>query len=119
MPKPTSNFFLFSVIGLLLLGILPARAQVVVAGCDETSLNDAINLAQCLGSNVVFNTDCSITLSEPVDIETNTIIDASGFKVSISGGGGTNSAGVTVFYVEPGVANFTLIGMTITGGQNT
>ena len=98
--------------GLWFLLALPFHVHAMdgpVAGCSEDDLLSALDG----GGYVTFSGNCSITVTAPIEIYANTTIDAQGYQVTISGGNQT-----LVFVVDPGV-NFTNIGLTITGGQNT
>src|SRR5215472_16256646 len=105
------RLFLCRVAAACLVGLLSlaARADGPVAGCSEDDLLNAL----FGGGDVTFEEDCSITITAPITIDSDTTIDAQGHNVTISGGGQ-----VLVFEIEPGV-NFSLIGLTITGGVNT
>jgi Immunoglobulin domain len=92
---------------LFTLFSLPSFAAEVL-DCSEEGLFDA------LSDNVaLFTEDCSITLTGPIPISTNTVIDAQGHNVSISG-----DNQFLVFEIQQG-ASLTISGVTITGGQNT
>src|SRR5215831_416084 len=80
-----------------------------VLDCSRQGLLDAI----AIDGEALFTEDCSITIDAPISIKEDTIIDAQGFNVSISG-----SNQFLVFEITSN-ANLTISGVTITGGQNT
>lgn len=82
------------------------RAGGVVNSPDEESLRAALNG----GGAVTFGVDGTITLSSPLVISNNTIVDGSGHTVTISG----NKA-VRVFQVNSGI-HFTLQNLTVANG---
>jgi hypothetical protein len=96
-------------LGALLLAGGAARADGPVYGCTENDLDTA--LAQA--GYVYFTQSCSITLTEPIEISQNTILDAQSYSVTIDGGG----IG-PIFQVNPGIT-FSNLGLTISGGANT
>ena len=83
-----------------------ARAEGPVYGCTENDLDVA--LAQ--GGYVYFTQACNITLTAPIEISLDTILNAQGYSVAINGGG----IG-PIFQVDPGIT-FSNIGLTISGG---
>jgi hypothetical protein len=86
----------------------PAPAATVNV-CDEAGLRAAL----AGGGTVNFACDGTITLSNPIPVYTNAILDATGHHVILSG----NDA-VRVFAVEPG-ADLKLINLTISTGLST
>lgn len=62
---------------------LCAQADTVVTDCTEDSLIGAVNA----GGTVTFSGDCSITLSQPIELTGTVTIDGAGHTVSLSGGG--------------------------------
>ncbi len=60
-----------------------------------------------------FTQACSITLTAPIEISQDTILNAQGYSVTINGGG----IG-PIFQVDSGIT-FSNIGLTISGGANT
>src|SRR6266850_1737597 len=92
--------------------LLSLMASSVLAG-DVTDCSEDAFLAAFDGDPVTFNEDCSITLSTPVTIDSDTTIDAQGHKVTISG-----DNQLLVFDVASGVT-FNVFGLTISSGQNT
>src|SRR5258708_31793400 len=72
---------------VLLLSTMLARADDVAA-CSEGDFLDALNLAAADGTGLVtFTQQCSITLSGPIEIATDMIIDGGTNGVSLSAGG--------------------------------
>jgi hypothetical protein len=86
------------------------KADAVVTDCTPQAL--AIALVQ--GGQVTFTQACTITLNQAIPIIKPATLDASGFAVTISGGNQ-----VQLFNVATGITNFTLTGLTLTGGQAT
>src|SRR5271157_2790882 len=104
------RLLLLAALAAVWLGAAPARAQgIAVASCDEDDLRSA--LAQ--GGYVYFTQSCSITLSFPIEIGVDTILNAQQYSVTINGG---NQG--PIFLVDPGIT-FSNIGLTITGGDTT
>src|SRR5690349_8305990 len=87
---------------------LPSFADEVT-DCSE----DGFLAALSFDNQALFTEDCSITLTAPVPITADTLIDAQGHNVSISG-----DNQLLIFEVEE-PATLTILGVTITGGQNT
>jgi hypothetical protein len=98
-----------STMAALLLATNGARAGGVVTNCTESDLRAAM----LGGSAVTFACDGTITLSNTLTIATNTILEASGHKVLISGGNL-----VRVLQVNTN-ATLTLIHLTIANGSST
>jgi uncharacterized repeat protein (TIGR03803 family) len=73
----------------------------------------ALQAALAGGGTVRFACDGTITLSHTIEIGTNTVLDASGNQITISG-----SNACRVFFVDSNV-NFTLINLTIANGLST
>jgi uncharacterized cupredoxin-like copper-binding protein len=93
---------------LALLFCLCSRADEVL-DCSEGGFLDALFSGEAL-----FTEDCNITITAPISItQPNTVIDAQGHNVSISG-----DNQFLVFEIQSG-ASLTISGVTITGGQNT
>lgn len=105
-PGRLARWSLFAVV-LITLSYLPAFADDVL-DCSEEGLLDALSSNEAL-----FTEDCSITLTGPIPISADTVIDAQGHNVSISG-----DNQFLVFEIQQG-ASLTISGVTITGGQNT
>ena len=84
-----------------------ARAGGLVSGCTEQALRDAL-----VGGGVVtFTSDCSLTLSQGINLPTNsTTIDGGGFAVTISGGNGVPLFNVT--------GSLRLVGLTLADGKS-
>jgi hypothetical protein len=93
----------------LLLSAGLARAGGPVYGCTENDLDVALGQ----GGYVYFTQSCSITLTAPIEIVQDTILNAQGYSVAIAGGG----IG-PIFQVDSGIT-FSNIGLTISGGSNT
>jgi hypothetical protein len=84
---------------------MPSSASGVVSTCSEF----ALRLALTGGGLVSFSSDCTITLSQPIVInQADTIIDANGHVVTISGGNL-----VTLF---DAATNLTLRGLSLVNG---
>jgi len=79
-----------------------------ISTCDEAGLRTALNG----GGTVTFACDGTITLSSPITITNDTVLDGSGRSVTVSGGGT-----VRVFNVSTGVS-FTVINVGIANGQS-
>src|SRR5215468_5375452 len=94
-------------VALFLLTCLCSRADEVT-DCSEGGFLLALESGEAL-----FIDDCSITITAPISITTNTVIDAQGHNVSING-----DNQFLVFEIQSSV-NLTISGVTITGGQNT
>jgi hypothetical protein len=112
-PRVSCGWQLFRWSSALLLLACPIllHAEGSVSDCTEADLRAAL----AGGGEVTFSEDCKITLGAPVDISTDTTIDANGFDVTITAS--TNSS-IRLFSVAPG-ASFKLIGLTLQGGRST
>src|SRR5688500_11656531 len=89
-PRRRRSFYISS---LWFLSTL-VSAGAPLSTCDETSLRQAISN----GGTITFACDGTITLSATLIVERDTVLDASGREVTISG---ANT--VRVFEVRPGV----------------
>ncbi len=103
-------------LSLFLLAHLPslwlcshAANAAVVTVCDEPALRAAVSA----GGAITFGCDGVITLSSPIEIRADTILDAGGRNVNISG-----NHQVRIFEIFPG-NSLTLVNLTISGGQST
>jgi hypothetical protein len=96
----------FYISGLWLLSAL-ASAAATLSNCDETSLRQAITT----GGTITFACDGTITLSAPLIVERDTVLDGSGRQVTLSGGNA-----VRVLEVNPGV-RFSIRALTIANGR--
>src|SRR5689334_15598198 len=89
--RPTSRkvalWLAFNLASLLAMSV---RASDV-GGCSEIYFRSAMAGAGL----VTFTQDCAVTLTAPITVSSDTVIDTQGFNVSISGGGK-----VTVFVVQ-------------------
>ena len=92
----------------LVLLIANALGSGTVPNCDQASLLAALSG----GGKVAFACDGTIVLTNTITIATNTVLDASGHTVTISG----NNA-VRVFTVTNGAA-FALVNVTIANGRS-
>ena len=92
-------------LALLLLLPVGAGAGGVVTNCTEA----ALRAAMAGGRTVTFACDGTITLASTIAISLDTVLDASGRQVTISGW-------LQMFYVSTNV-NFTLINLTLAGGH--
>lgn len=88
-------------------GTNPPPSQVV-SSCTEASLRAAM----ALGGTVTFSCDGTIPLAGTIIIPVNTVLDATGHQITISG---NNS--VRVFHVNTNVS-FTAINLTIANGRS-
>src|SRR5438128_2405266 len=95
---------------ILSRSLLPhgAFAGGVVASCTEGDLNAAL----ANGGTVTFACDGTITLTSTKIVTTNTTVDASGHRITISGGNA-----VRVFTVNSN-ASLTLLNLSIANGKN-
>ncbi len=94
---------------MMALAWLPSAAPAAsktVADCDQAHLESAL----AGGGTVTFDCDGTITLSNTITIAADTVLDASGRAVTISGNGA-----VRVFQVNTGVT-FTAIHLTVADG---
>jgi len=92
---------------VLVFGSVSGRAQTAVNGCSQQALLNAITN----GGNVIFTSNCTITVTTPISIGAGTTrIDAHGFAVSISGG---NSA--QLFNVS---GTLQLVGLSLLNGKS-
>lgn len=93
----------------------PATLDVIAPGDTtvRTCTEQALRLALNQGTNVLFACDGTITLGSTIIIATNTVLDANGHQVTVSGGNL-----VRVFQVNSNV-HCTLIGLTIANGFAT
>jgi hypothetical protein len=103
---PLARLLLFALL-LFTLCRLQSFADDVL-DCSEEGLLDAL-----ASNEALFTEDCSITLTGPIPISEDTVIDAQGHNVSISG-----DNQFLVFEISSN-ASLTISGVTITGGQNT
>jgi hypothetical protein len=100
---------------LLLLAIVlftifcPSSFADEVTDCSQDGLIAALSS----DNQALFTEDCSITITDPISISGTNVIDAQGHNVSISG-----DNQFLIFDIEEG-ASLTILGVTITGGQNT
>ncbi len=94
-------------VGILL--VEPAWAGGVVTSCTEPDLRAAMTG----GGTVTFACDGTITLGNTINNALDTILDASGHQITISG-----SNTVRVFYVNTNVT-FTVVNLTIANGRST
>lgn len=101
-------------LGLLVLialsvWVAPARAGGVITNLTLSNFYGAL----FGGGQVVFKASGTLTLSATINLATNTVLDASGQSVTLSGGGA-----VRLFNVRPGV-NLTLLSLTLANGKST
>lgn len=96
----------FLAIGLAAGLVLEPTFAAVVVTCDETHLREAI----AAGGTVTFACDGVIALSKTLHIEQNTVLDANGHAVTLSG-----HQTVRVLQVDNGVS-FTGLGLNIVEG---
>src|SRR6266487_2380383 len=88
---------------------LALGAEAGISNCDEAALRVALGS----GGTVTFECDGTLTLSNTLHITQDTVLDARGRSVTLSG---QNS--VRVIHVCPGVS-LTLLDLTIAFGQST
>jgi hypothetical protein len=93
---------------LALLLLLPGAAQAggVLTNCTEAALRAAMGG----GGTVTFACDGTIKLASTISNSVDTLLDGSGHRVTISGGGT-----MRIFCVNPNVT-FTLVNLTLTQG---
>jgi hypothetical protein len=94
-------------VALLLLLPLAVHGGGVVAECTESNLRAAM----AGGGTVTFACDGTITLAKTITNTVDTLLDASGHQVTISG-----SNAVRVFYVNTNVV-FALVNLTVANGR--
>lgn len=92
-----------------LLSAAPVRADVVVTNCGEAELVAAV----AAGGLVAFSGSCNLTLTAPINIAADTILDGNGQTVTVSGGNSNR-----IFNVASGV-NLTIRGLTLSNGTST
>ena len=102
-----SIYFLLSGVGSLFP--MFSLAAEPIADCSESNLRQAL----VNGGTVSFNCDGRIILSETLTISVDTVLDASGRQVTLSG-----NAQVRVLHVLPGV-HVTLINLKIADGRSS
>lgn len=103
----------------LLLGMVlaggRASAQGVVTDCTQAGLQTAM----AGGGLVTFACEGTIALTNEIRVLTNTILDATGHSVIISGPTGTNATGlVRLFHINTNVV-FSLTNLTLIHGRHT
>src|SRR5690242_17417140 len=91
---------------LLISFLAPGVIAATVTNCDEASLRGTL----AGGGTVNFACDGTIVLTSTITINNNTVLDATGHHVLISGGNL-----VRVFSVNSGV-QFTMFGVTVANG---
>src|SRR6266478_2049173 len=94
----------------LLIWQQPARA--VTTNLTTASFSSLQTALQSPGT-ITLSFDDTIVASNILEIAFDTVLDASGHTITLSGNGST-----PVFYVDPGV-NFKIINLTISGGNST
>jgi hypothetical protein len=97
------------VVVILIGSVFQVRAEGTVAEGTEEAFLEAL----AGGGTVLFEESCGITLTAPILIEMDTVINAQSHAVVISGG-----EEMPVFEVAPGVS-LVLVGLTITDGMAT
>jgi hypothetical protein len=102
--KRNSNWAL----AILLFSPLAALAGGVVTTCTEAALRAAL----AGGGTVTFACDGTITLASPITNSLDTVLDASGHQITISGGNA-----VRVFCVTTNVS-FTAVNLTLSDGNS-
>ena len=95
---------------LLALAILPTAGWC--AGVVTNATEAALNAALVGGGTVTFACDGTITLTSTKIIGTNTVLDATGHRITISGG-----SSVQLFSVTNG--NLTMFNLTLANGKQT
>src|SRR2546427_12151367 len=94
------------ILGLTLMADGRIHASGTVTACNEASLDAALSG----GGTVTFACDGTITITTTKTVSLDTILDASGHSVTISG----NNA-VRLFIVNPAV-NFSVYNLTLANG---
>ena len=107
--QPINQYVRTGIAALLLLCPLMSQAGGVVTSCTES----ALRAAMAGGGIVTFACDGTITLAGTVTNSLDTLLDATGHQITISG-----NAAVRVFYV-PTNATLALNHLTIADGRNT
>src|ERR1051326_5754153 len=107
--KPRCPLRIAGVLAICLLSAGSARASGPVTNCTQAALEAAL----AGGGSVTFTQDCSLTLTNTINITANVSLDAGGKTVTISG----NNV-IRLFTVASGV-RFTNIGLTFSGGRET
>jgi hypothetical protein len=103
--SPALRVFLAAIIFSSFLGG-SVFGKGVVNACDQAGLEEAL----IGGGTVIFNCDGTIILTNTITISEDTLLDASGYTVTLSG----NNA-VRIFTVAPG-ARLSLVNLTIANG---
>src|SRR6266540_2097431 len=88
---------------------LALGAEAGISNCDQAALRAALGS----GGTVTFECDGTLTLSNTLHITQDTVLDARGRRVTLSG-----EKRVRVIHVDPGVS-LTLLDLTIAFGQST
>ena len=97
--KILSVFIIVVVLSMSAASARPAQAAGVLANCDQASLIAAIGT----GGTVTFACNGTITLTAPIEITGDSVIDGLNHKVTISGGNSTR-----LFIVDVTGAKLTL-----------
>src|SRR5438094_2739964 len=99
---------------IAMLGLSLTVARSIYAGGTVTDCNEAsLDAALSGGGTVTFACDGTITITTTKTVSLETILDASGHSVTISG----NNA-VRLFIVNPAV-NFSVYNLTLANGRGT
>jgi hypothetical protein len=87
---------------------------------DVTNLLTPANLLSAMegGGTVGFKADGLLTFTNTILVAVDTILDASGRQVTLSGSGGADSGPVRLFNVNAGVT-FVLVNLTLANGEST
>ncbi len=99
-------------IGMLVLGVASVKSTAqttTVTNCTEA----ALRADMAGGGTVIFSCDGTITLTDTITNQHDTVLDGSGHNITISG-----SNAVRVFYNSTN-ASLTLINVTIANGRST
>jgi len=103
----------------MLVGLWIGSGGVQGSG-DVTNLLSPANLLSALegGGTVSFKADGVLQLTNTILVTSDTILDASGRQVTLSGSGRAGDAPVRLFNVSPG-ATFALVDLTLADGRST
>jgi hypothetical protein len=104
----------------VLLALLWLFQALAYGAGTVTNFSSSANLQQAMagGGTVTFASNGTIMLTSAISVRTNTVLDATGYTVTISTTNGSNAMPVRLFEVEPGVT-FTIDNLTLANGRGT
>src|SRR6267378_8055302 len=88
-----------------------AQADATVADCTRTALVQAL----AAGGHVTFEANCTISLDDTIVITNDVVLDSVGQSVTIT----TDSTNPVPLFIVATNASFTLVSVTLSGGQAT